>query len=191
MAMAGEYADLLATTAVERGLIGPREVPRLWDRHILNCAVIQERIPLNSRVADIGSGAGLPGLVLAIARPDLDVSLIEPLLRRTTWLEEVLDDIHLDRVTVIRDRADAVARSGLRFDVATARAVAPLSKLAGWALPLLRPGGRLLAVKGALAMQELSEAETNLVTMKSSGWSVVTCGAGLVSTPTTVVEIFA
>src|SRR5689334_11355452 len=141
--LAERYVDMLATAGVERGLIGPREVPRLWTRHVLNCAVVVPRIPAGATVADVGSGAGLPGLVWAIARPDLEVTLIEPLLRRTIFLEEAVADLGLESVTVIRARAEDVDQT---FDVVTARAVASLEKLGSWCLPLVRPGGVLLAL---------------------------------------------
>ena len=119
------YAASLADAGVVRGLIGPREVPRLWERHLLNCAVLGEAVPEGVEVCDIGSGAGLPGLVLAIARPDLRLTLVEPLLRRTTYLSEVVEELGLDNVEVVRGRADAL-HGERRFDVVTSRAVAPL-----------------------------------------------------------------
>ena len=135
------YAELLATDGVVRGLIGPREVPRLWDRHIVNCALLATALPRDARVADIGSGAGLPGLVVGLARPDVRVTLVEPLLRRTTFLEEVVAELGLDKVVVRRDRADAL-HGQETFDVVTARAVAPLERLLGWCMPLVSPTGR-------------------------------------------------
>ena len=191
LSLASTYADLLATTAVERGLIGPREAGRLWQRHILNCAVVQEWIPEHAEVVDIGSGAGLPGLVLAIARPDLEVTLVEPLLRRANWLSEAVELIGLSRVVVVRDRAESMSRSRRRFDVVTARAVAPLPKLAGWCLPLLRSRGALLAMKGSRADEELAAAEPDLAELGGASWSVVTCGSGIVEPLTTVVKIVA
>ena len=141
-----------------RGLIGPREAPRLWDRHLLNCAVLGEVVPRGVAVADVGSGAGLPGLVLAIARPDLRVTLVEPLLRRTRFLDEVVDLLGLQaQVEVLRGRAEELA-DGRTFDVVTARAVAPLERLARWCLPLVAPGGELVAMKGASAPAEVVEA---------------------------------
>ena len=178
------YIDLLATWGIERGLIGPREAPRLWDRHVLNCAVVTPRIPSAASVADVGSGAGLPGLVWAIARPDLTVTLIEPLLRRTTFLTEVIDELALANVTVIRGRADEVAQV---FDVVTARAVADLGKLGSWCLPLVRPGGVLLALKGESASTEV-EMWTQALRVDGATDIVVT-SYGAVETPTTVVEV--
>jgi 16S rRNA (guanine527-N7)-methyltransferase len=153
-----EFADLLAGEATVRGLIGPREVPRLWERHLLNCAALTELIPEGSSVCDIGSGAGLPGLVLAIRRPDLFVTLVEPLLRRTAFLDLAVSTMELRNVTVRRGRAeefhDEAATDG-GFDVVTSRAVAPLDRLARWSLPLVRDGGLFLAMKGSSAQEEL------------------------------------
>ena len=184
LAAINRYIDLLATWGIERGLIGPREAPRLWDRHVLNCAVVTPRIPSAASVADVGSGAGLPGLVWAIARPDLTVTLIEPLLRRTTFLTEVIDELALANVTVIRGRADEVAQV---FDVVTARAVADLGKLGSWCLPLVRPGGVLLALKGESASTEV-EMWTQALRVDGATDIVVT-SYGAVETPTTVVEV--
>lgn len=147
------YADLLADAGVVRGLIGPREVPRIWERHLLNCAQIAPAFAPDSRVCDLGSGAGLPGVVLALARPDLEVILLEPLLRRTTFLTEVVEVLALANVGVVRGRAEDHAGAG--FDAVTARAVAPLDRLARWALPMCRPGGKLVAIKGVSAEAEL------------------------------------
>lgn len=157
---AEEYVRLLATEGTVRGLIGPREVPRLWDRHLLNSVAIAPLVPAGAHVVDVGSGAGLPGIPLALARPDLTVTLLEPLARRVTFLDECVDALRLGTVTVVRGRAEEgpVRRSLGGADVVTARAVAPLDKLAGWCLPLLRPGGRLLAIKGSSAAAELAAA---------------------------------
>jgi 16S rRNA (guanine527-N7)-methyltransferase len=154
------YARLLATDGTVRGLIGPREVSRLWDRHLLNSAAIESLVPAGARVVDVGSGAGLPGIPLALVRPDLTITLLEPLARRVTFLDECVDRLGLDNVTVVRGRAEEgpVRRSLGGADVVTARAVAPLDKLTGWCLPLLRPGGLLLALKGSTAAAELAAA---------------------------------
>jgi 16S rRNA (guanine527-N7)-methyltransferase len=165
--LAQRYADHLAHAGVERGLIGPREAERLWERHVLNGAVLAAAVPDGASVADIGSGAGLPGIPLALARPDLTVTLIEPLLRRSVFLAEVVDDLGLgEQVEVVRGRADALHGSRT-FDVATARAVAPLHRLLGWALPLLTSTGELLALKGDAAEQEVADASAEL-----DAWSV-------------------
>ncbi|HPU13054.1 MAG TPA: 16S rRNA (guanine(527)-N(7))-methyltransferase RsmG [Aeromicrobium sp.] len=181
------YADLLATAGVERGLIGPREVDRLWERHLFNSAAPLERVPVNSTVADVGSGAGLPGLVWAIARPDLKVTLVEPLLRRTTFLEEVCVELGISNVTVFRGRAEEVSET---FDVVTARAVAGLEKLARWCMPLVKPGGYLLALKGQSAADEIEAARATLGRLKAGEIVVATYGEqwGL-EVPTTMVEI--
>ena len=151
------YAELLATDGVVRGLIGPRETPRLWARHLINCGLLAAALPADATVADVGSGAGLPGLVLAIARPDVQVTLIEPLLRRTTFLEEAVERLGLAHVTVVRARADALHGTAT-FDVVTARAVAALDKLATWCMPLVAPRGALLAMKGTSADDEVVAA---------------------------------
>jgi 16S rRNA (guanine527-N7)-methyltransferase len=148
------YAELLATEGTVRGLIGPREVPRLWERHILNCAALVDLIPQGADVCDVGSGAGLPGLVLAIARPDLRITLVEPLLRRTTFLSEVIGELALEGVEVIRGRADLL-HGQHEFDVVTSRAVAPLGRLLQWSMPLVSSGGVAMAMKGSSAATEV------------------------------------
>jgi 16S rRNA (guanine527-N7)-methyltransferase len=183
------YADLLAESGVVRGLIGPREVDRLWDRHILNCAVIAPAIPPAGRLVDVGSGAGLPGLVLAILLPEVSVTLLEPMLRRVTFLEEAVAALSLDNVRVHRSRAEQCPELQGTFDVGTARAVAPLDRLAAWALPLLAPGGRLLALKGAGAAAEVTAARTQLDRAGVAAVVVRGYGVGIVDPPTTVVEV--
>lgn len=159
--LAERYAELLATDGVVRGLIGPRESPRLWERHLLNCAALGEWIDSGATVCDIGSGAGLPGIVLAIARPDLQVTLVEPLLRRTTFLTEVVDALGLS-VELVRGRAEAL-HGQRRFDVVTSRAVAPLGRLLEWSMPLVQPEGALLAMKGTTVAEEVAAARADLV----------------------------
>jgi 16S rRNA (guanine527-N7)-methyltransferase len=159
--LAERYVELLATAGVERGLIGPREAPRLWGRHILNCLAVAAAVPADATVADLGSGAGLPGLVLAIGRPDLSVTLVEPLLRRVIFLEEVVEALDLDRVRVVRSRAEEL-HGRERFDVVTARALAPLGRLLGWAMPLVDVSGTLLAMKGSSATEEIAAAAGQL-----------------------------
>ncbi|GGR44866.1 ribosomal RNA small subunit methyltransferase G [Nocardioides luteus] len=186
--LAEKYAAWLADAGVVRGLIGPREVPRLWDRHILNCAVLGEVIPHGVTVADIGSGAGLPGIVLAIARPDLQITLIEPLLRRTTFLEEVSEDLGLDNVTVLRGRADAF-HGELGFDVVTSRAVAGLEKLLDWSLPLVVPTGALVAMKGSSIEREIEEAAPALKKWGCAPPTVSELGVDVLETTTVAVRV--
>ena len=159
--LAERYVELLATAGVERGLIGPREAPRLWDRHVLNCLAVGTAVPHDATVADLGSGAGLPGLVLAIARPDLTVTLVEPLQRRTVFLDEVVEELELTHVRVLRGRAESL-HGQKTFGVVTARALAPLERLLGWGMPLVEPAGVLLAMKGRSAAEEIQAAEAQL-----------------------------
>jgi 16S rRNA (guanine527-N7)-methyltransferase len=232
--LAEAYAELLAGPGVVRGLIGPRETPRIWDRHLLNCAAVAELIPTESTVVDVGSGAGLPGIVLAIARPDLSVTLVEPLARRAMFLTEAVDVLDLGgAVTVLRARAEEIeayrrraARGGARgraarmvgpesagrpeddgppwyeladvddlaelsipAEIVTARAVAPLDRLAAWCLPLVAPGGRLLALKGATAADEAAEHAAVVRRLGGSAPEVRRCGVGVVDPPTTVIEV--
>lgn len=182
--LAQRYTGILAGDGVDRGLIGPREVDRLWDRHVLNCAVVAPRCPQDASIADVGAGAGLPGLVWAIARPDLQVTLIEPLLRRTQFLDEVVDELELQNVTVLRARAEEVDQT---FDVVTARAVAALEKLAKWCWPLVAPDGVLLALKGRSAADEIGEAKRTLGRLGVRDTVVRTYGD--LEVPTTVVEL--
>ena len=156
-AAAEHYARLLAGPAVARGLIGPHEVPRLWERHLLNSAAVAELVPHPCSLVDLGSGAGLPGIVLALLLPDVAVTPLEPLLRRVRFLEECVHDLGLENARVRRGRAEDLAGQ-LAADVVTARAVAPLDRLAALALGLVRPGGIVLAVKGANAAQEVAAA---------------------------------
>ncbi|WP_329111599.1 16S rRNA (guanine(527)-N(7))-methyltransferase RsmG [Micromonospora sp. NBC_01699] len=191
--LATAYAELLATDGVLRGLIGPREAPRIWARHLLNCAAVAELIPTGASVLDVGSGAGLPGIVLAIARPDLSVVLVEPLARRTAFLTEAVTALGLDpSVTVLRTRAEELAAGGPRgvpADIVTARAVAPLDRLAGWCLPLTTLKGRVLALKGSSAAEEVAEYGKAVARLGGAAPEVKHCGVGLVDPPTTVVEI--
>ena len=187
---AAGYVELLARHGVERGLIGPREVDRLWDRHVLNSAVIGERIPEGARVVDVGSGAGFPGVPLAIARPDLSIVLLEPMARRVDWLAEVAEKLELP-ITIIRGRAEErpVREQLGGADVVTARAVAPLARLADWCLPLVRPGGLLVALKGASAQEEI---ERDRAAVRKAGGDVpevAECGATVLEVPSTVVLI--
>jgi 16S rRNA (guanine527-N7)-methyltransferase len=189
-ALARRYAQWLAGAGVQRGLIGPREVPRLWERHLLNCAAVSELLAVDERVVDVGAGAGLPGIPIGLSRPSLRVDLVEPLQRRSSFLTEVLSDLGLnDRFRVIRGRAedDAVRRSVGGASAIVARAVAPLSRLAGWCAPLLAPTGRLLALKGIRAEEELTAWRSGSRYGLSDG-RIVECGSGL-PTPTRVIVL--
>lgn len=188
LGQAERYAQILAGAGVERGLIGPRETDRLWDRHLLNSAALTELLDSGDQIADIGSGSGLPGIPLALARPDLRVTLIEPLLRRSDFLREVIDDLGLD-VTVIRGRAEeqSVRQQVGEIDAVVSRAVASLDKLVRWSMPLLRPGGRMLALKGQRAEVEIEEHRRVMDGLGAVDARVVTCGADYVSPPVTVV----
>ena len=186
--LAVRYTDLLATEGVVRGLIGPREAPRLWERHILNSAVLAEVVPDGASVCDIGTGAGLPGIVLAIARPDIRVTLVEPLLRRTTFLDEVVAELGLDQVRVVRGRAEDL-HGQETFDVVTSRAVAPLERLLGWSMPLVAPTGALVAMKGQSIHEEIASAADFLATWRCGDPEVVVVGDGIVDPPTTVVRV--
>ena len=177
---------------IERGLLGPREADKVWDRHIINCAVVAEPdlevIGTGARIADIGSGAGLPGLVWALARPDVSVVLIESLLRRVTFLTECIAALELtDRVQVVRARAEEAARSPGSFDIVTARAVAPLANVARWAAPLLLPDGALVAIKGESAQEEVTRDRQILEELGLTEPVVTQMGQGVVDPPTTVV----
>ncbi|MCG7204240.1 16S rRNA (guanine(527)-N(7))-methyltransferase RsmG [Streptomyces arenae] len=183
------YAELLAEAGVQRGLIGPREVPRLWERHLLNCAVLSEAVPEGVTVCDVGSGAGLPGIPLALVREDLNITLLEPLLRRTNFLTEVVELLGLDHVTVVRGRAEEVMGTLPPVHVVTARAVAPLDRLATWGIPLLRPYGEMLALKGDTAEEELKAAATALTKLGAVSTSVLQVGEGVVDPLSTVVRV--
>ena len=189
LGQARRYAELLATDGVTRGLIGPRETERLWDRHLLNCAVVAELLPEHGVLVDIGSGAGLPGIVLAMLRPSLRVVLLEPLLRRSVFLEECVAELGLSNATVLRARAEEKAAAHSKADVATARAVAPLDRLVGWAAPLLRPDGELLAIKGRSADEEVAAARPLLSRLGVRSAEVLEVGHGRVNVATTVVRV--
>jgi 16S rRNA (guanine527-N7)-methyltransferase len=183
------YAELLAEAGVQRGLIGPREVPRLWERHLLNCAVLSEVVPEGVTVCDVGSGAGLPGIPLALVREDIKITLLEPLLRRTNFLTEVVELLGLDHVTVVRGPAGAVMGKLPAGHVVTARAVAPLDRLAAWGIPLLRPYGEMLALKGDTAEEELKSAATALSKLGAVETSILHVGEGIVDPLSTVVRV--
>jgi 16S rRNA (guanine527-N7)-methyltransferase len=158
MVLARRYVALLAGPGVERGVIGPREPARLWTRHLLNSAALAEFVPAGADVVDVGSGAGLPGIPLALARPDLHITLLEPMARRVSFLDQVVAELGLATVQVRRGRAEDVAARS--FDVAVARALAPLDRLMRMTLPMLRPGGRLVALKGQGAADEIEAAKS-------------------------------
>lgn len=185
---AHRYAEILAGAGVERGLVGPREVDRMWDRHILNSGAVAELFDRDERIADIGSGAGLPGIPLALARPDLRVTLIEPLLRRSEFLREVVDDLALE-ITIVRGRAEdrAVRQQVGEMDAVVSRAVAALDKLTKWSVPLLRPGGRMVAIKGERAEEEIREHRRVMASLGAVDVRVMKCGADFLEPPVTAV----
>lgn len=186
--LARQYVVALASDGVLRGLIGPRESSRLWSRHVLNSGVVGALLGGGIAVVDVGSGAGLPGIPLAIARPDCSVVLVEPLERRTTFLQEMVDSLGLRNCRVVRGRADQVIDECGGADVVTSRAVAPLAKLAAWSSPLLRIGGQLLALKGASAAEEIERDRAAVVAVGLIDLEVMTVGAGLVEPPTVIVR---
>jgi 16S rRNA (guanine527-N7)-methyltransferase len=186
--LVSRYVDVLTDRGVTWGLIGPREVDRLWERHILNSVAMSDLMPAGSSVADVGSGAGLPGIPLAILRPDLQVTLVEPLLRRSTFLTQAVDELGItDRVAVVRSRAEDLQ---VTFDVVVARAVAPLERLVTWCAPLRDPAGAILALKGASATEEVRKSRKVLV---ASGLvaTVLAVRAHPAAEPTTVVRLTA
>jgi 16S rRNA (guanine527-N7)-methyltransferase len=185
---ARQYAVLLATDGVTRGIIGPSETGRLWDRHLVNCAVVADLLPETGILVDIGSGAGLPGIVLAALRPGLEVVLLEPMLRRVTFLNECVQALGLANVQVRRGRAEDMAGT-IRADVATARAVAPLDRLVLWSCGVLRPGGALLAIKGRGADAELAAANPVLKRLGARSAEVLRVGHDRVDPATTVVRV--
>ncbi len=186
-----QYAQILAGAGVERGLLGPREVSRVWDRHVLNSAVVAELVEPNEQIADIGSGAGLPGIPLALARPDIHVTLVEPLLRRSDFLREVIDELGIN-CRVVRGRAEdrAVRDEVGESDAVVSRAVASLDKLTKWSSPLLRSGGRMLAIKGERAEDEVREHRRAMTALGMTEVKVMRCGARFVDPPVTVVVGF-
>jgi 16S rRNA (guanine527-N7)-methyltransferase len=184
------YVDILTSRGIDWGVIGPREVPRIWERHIWNCAVLAPLLERHRLVCDVGSGAGLPGLVLAIARRDVEVTLIDSMARRVTFLDSAVEELGLDNATVIRGRAgDLGSYLDARFQIVTARAVAPLAKLVEWCAPLIRPGGRLLAIKGRSAEEELRAAREVLASKSVSDFAIEEYGLGIADPLTRVVRI--
>ena len=190
LGLARRYAGLLAGPATEQGLIGPRETERLWDRHLMNCAAVAELVPDPCSIVDLGSGAGLPGVVLAMLLPDSDILLLEPMARRAVFLEECVRVLGLGNATVHCARAEEVTGQ-FEADVVTARAVAPMKRLAGLALGLVRPGGVVLAIKGAGAAQELAQAGPVLSRLGAGDVELLQAGRGKVSPPPTVIRLTA
>jgi 16S rRNA (guanine527-N7)-methyltransferase len=184
--LARAYADMLAQDSDELGLLGPRELDKIWSRHILNSAVVAELVRPGQIVADVGSGAGLPGLPMAIVAPETRFVLIEPMDRRSSWLQEVVAELNLDNVEVIRARAEDVQAG--QFDVVTARAVAALGKLLRLCVPLLKPGGRVIALKGSKAPEEIEAAKKLQKKLNIESFEIVICGEKFLSEPTSVVE---
>ena len=188
--LAERYVQMLAGPGVIRGLLGPREVPRLWTRHVLNCAAVADLVPRPSALIDLGSGAGLPGIVLALLLPDVQVTLLERMERRSLFLDECVQELGLRNAQVYRATAEEVAGK-LAADVVTARAVAPLDRLAGLAAGLVRPGGLILAVKGAAAEEEVAQARPVLRRLGMRDVAVVRAGDGKVDRAATVVRMVA
>jgi len=183
---ARSFAQTLAGDSDELGLLGPRELDKLWSRHILNSAVVAELVRLGDKVADVGSGAGLPGIPMAIARPDAEFVLIEPMERRSSWMLEVVEDLGLKNVRVLRSRAEDVTEQD--FDIVTARAVAALDKLLKMCVPLLKPGGALIALKGSKAAEEIATAKKLEKKLGISRFEILVCGEKFLAEPTSVVK---
>ena len=186
--LADRYAQHLVTTGVESGLLGPRELPRVWSRHILNCGAAASLLETGDVVGDIGSGAGLPGIPWALARPDVRIVLIEIMERRVEWLRMVVDDLGLENVRIVRARVEELVDDEI-FTVVTARAVKAMTTLIEWSVPILGPQGRILAIKGASVDSELENAARLIRKRKLVGPTVHTVGAEELETPTTVVEL--
>ena len=187
--LARAYTDRLAKDSETFGLLGPRELPRIWGRHVINSALLSELVPAGSKVADIGSGAGLPGIPMAIAQPNAHFTLIEPMERRSGWLQQVIDDLGIKNADVIRARAEEVQRTD--FDIATARAVAALDKLLKLLTPLIRgsEGRTVLAMKGSRAPEEILDAKKRLELLGFSAPEIITLGQGRAPETATVVRI--
>ena len=183
---ARSFAQTLAGDSDELGLLGPRELDKLWSRHILNSAVVAELVRPGDKVADVGSGAGLPGIPMAIARPDADFVLIEPMERRSSWMLEVVEDLGLKNVRILRSRAEDVPEQD--FDIVTARAVAALDKLLKMCVPLLKPGGALIALKGSKAAEEIANSKKLEKKLGISSFEILVCGEKFLAEPTSVVK---
>ena len=183
---ARSFAQTLANDSDELGLLGPRELDKLWSRHILNSAVVAELVRPGDKVADVGSGAGLPGIPMAIASPDAQFVLIEPMERRSSWMLEVVEDLGLKNVRVLRSRAEDVTEQD--FDIVTARAVAALDKLLKMCLRLLKPGGTLIALKGSKAAEEIANSKKLEKKLGISRFEILVCGEKFLSESTSVVK---
>jgi 16S rRNA (guanine527-N7)-methyltransferase len=183
---ARSFAQTLAGDSDELGLLGPRELDKLWSRHILNSAVVAELVRPGDKVADVGSGAGLPGIPMAIASPDAQFVLIEPMERRSSWMLEVVEDLGLENVRVLRSRAEDVSEQD--FDIVTARAVAALDKLLKMCVPLLKPGGALIALKGSKAAEEITNSKKLEKKLGISSFEILVCGEKFLPEPTSVVK---
>ena len=183
---ARSFAQTLANDSDELGLLGPRELDKLWSRHILNSVVVAELVHSGDKVADVGSGAGLPGIPMAIARPDADFVLIEPMERRSSWMLEVVEDLGLKNVRILRSRAEDVTEQD--FDIVTARAVAALDKLLKMCVPLLKPGGALIALKGSKAAEEIANSKKLEEKLGISSFEILVCGEKFLPEPTSVVK---
>lgn len=183
--LARQFTTALVAHGEERGLIGPQELPRIWTRHVLNCAVAAPLFPVDGRVGDVGSGGGLPGIVLAVARPDIRWELIEPMERRVTWLTEQVDALGLENVTVHRARAEEAAVEGM-LDAVTARAVSALRTLIPWTAPLVRDGGELILLKGRSVENEIDAAQKVLRKHRVGEPRVEVLGEGLLDEETRV-----
>ncbi|MVT25407.1 16S rRNA (guanine(527)-N(7))-methyltransferase RsmG [Nesterenkonia alkaliphila] len=187
LGLAERYVEHLCTTGITHGLLGPREIPRMWGRHVLNCAVLGPELPAGGTVADVGSGAGLPGIALALVRPDADFILIEPMERRVDWLAEVVQDLGLQNVQLIRARAEEVTDE-VMADVVTARAVSALKKLIPLTAPLLSEDGELIFLKGRSAQEEIEAAAKAIKRYRLQQPQVQLLGENLLEQPTTVVR---
>jgi 16S rRNA (guanine527-N7)-methyltransferase len=187
---AEKYAAMLTGSGVERGIVGPAEADKIWERHILNCGALARLIPAKGTLVDLGSGAGLPGIVLAILLPGVKVTLLEPLARRVEFLEECVAALELANAQVVRGRGEDLAGRMLA-DVVTSRAVAPLDKLAGLSVGLARPGGRVLAIKGSSAEAELAKARPVLARLGVTDARVVQAGGAGGGSAATVVTFTA
>ncbi|WP_261624911.1 16S rRNA (guanine(527)-N(7))-methyltransferase RsmG [Nesterenkonia marinintestina] len=182
------YVEHLCSTGLEHGLLGPREIPRMWSRHVLNCAVLGAELPSGGTVADVGSGAGLPGIALALVRDDVDFQLIEPMERRVQWMDTVIRDLGLSNVELIRARAEEVSDE-VMADVVTARAVSALKKLLPLTVPLLDDDGELMLIKGRSAADEIEAAGKALSRHRMRRPEIMLLGEDLLDEPTTVVRI--